>query len=90
MGNFLCVNENPVPAVKRLAKYAVMAHVKDFHIRPKESVPPSGWFKTPTPIALRGAIVGHGVIDVPAQIQHLRRAGTMGFSRWSLREWKSR
>jgi len=79
MGNFLCVNENPVPAVKRLAKYAVMAHVKDFHIRPKESVPPSGWFKTPTPIALRGAIVGHGVIDVPAQIQHLRRAGYDGF-----------
>src|SRR4051794_167793 len=79
MGNFLCVNEDPVAAVKRLAKYAVMAHVKDFHVRPKETVPPSGWFKTPTEIALRGAIVGHGAIDVPAQIQHLRRSGYNGF-----------
>jgi sugar phosphate isomerase/epimerase len=79
MGNFLCVNEEPVAAVKRLAKYAVMAHVKDFHVRPKDQVPPSGWFKTPTPIALRGAIVGHGVIDVPAQIKLMRRSGYDGY-----------
>jgi sugar phosphate isomerase/epimerase len=79
MGNFLCVNENPVNAVKRLAKYAQMAHVKDFHVRPKSTVPPTGWFNTPTSIALRGAIVGHGVIDVPKQIELLKRAGYDGF-----------
>ena len=75
MGNFLCVNEDPVKAVARLARYAVMAHVKDFHVRPKKSMPPSGWFATPTPIALRGAIAGHGVIDIPRQIALLRKAG---------------
>lgn len=79
MGNFLCVNEDPVKAVARLAKYAVMAHVKDFHVRPKDAMPPTGWFATPTPIALRGAIVGHGVIDVPKQIGLLRKAGYDGF-----------
>ena len=79
MGNFLCVNEDPVAAVKRLAKYALMAHVKDFHVRPKDRVPPSGWFKTPTKIALRGAIVGHGAIDVPAQIRLMRRSGYDGY-----------
>jgi sugar phosphate isomerase/epimerase len=79
MGNFLCVNEDPVAAVKRLAKYAQMAHVKDFHVRPKKSVPASGWFKTPTPIALRGAICGHGVIDIPAEIKLLKRAGYRGY-----------
>jgi len=79
MGNFLCVNENPLSAVKRLAKYAQMAHVKDFHVRPKKSMPASGWFATPTRIALRGAICGHGVIDIPAQIHELKRAGYDGF-----------
>jgi sugar phosphate isomerase/epimerase len=79
MGNFLCVNEDPVAAVKRLARYAQMAHVKDFHIRPKKTVPASGWFKTPTSIALRGAICGHGAIDIPAEIKLLKRAGYRGY-----------
>jgi len=75
MGNFLCVNDDPVKAVKRLAKFAQMAHVKDFHVRPKDRMPPTGWFATPTAIALRGAIVGHGTIDIPAQIKLLKAAG---------------
>lgn len=79
MGNFLCVNEDPVQAVARLAKYAVMVHVKDFHVRPKRAMPPSGWFETPTDIALRGAIVGHGAIDIPAQ---LRLLGDAGYDGW--------
>ncbi|MCC6580622.1 MAG: sugar phosphate isomerase/epimerase [Phycisphaeraceae bacterium] len=79
MGNFLCVNENPVKAVTRCAKYAVMAHVKDFHVRAKKTTPPSGWFATPTPIALRGAIVGHGVIDIPAELKLLKKANYRGW-----------
>lgn len=74
MGNFLCVNENPTEAVARVAKYAVMCHTKDFHVRSKKTMPPSGWFATPTPIALRGAIVGHGVLDIPAQLKLLKKA----------------
>ena len=79
MGNFLCVNDDPVAAVRRLAPYAVMAHVKDFHVRPKKTMPPHGWFATPTPIALRGAVVGHGEIDVPAQLRLLSRARYRGW-----------
>lgn len=79
MGNFLCVNEDPVQAVARLARYALMAHAKDFHVRPKDRMPPTGWFATPTPIALRGAIAGHGVIDIPAQLKLLERAGYNGY-----------
>ncbi len=74
MGNFMCLDQDPVEGVKRLAKYAVMVHAKDFHVRSKKETPPTGWFATPTTIALRGAIVGHGVIDVPAQIRLLKRA----------------
>ncbi len=79
MGNFLCVNDDPVAAVRRCAKYAVLAHVKDFHVRSRASMPPTGWFATPTSIALRGAIVGHGAIDIPAQLRLLKRAGYRGF-----------
>ncbi|MCX5660965.1 MAG: sugar phosphate isomerase/epimerase [Planctomycetota bacterium] len=79
MGNFLCVNEDPVKAVARVAKYAVMCHTKDFHVRPKDRVPPSGWFNTPTEIALRGAIVGHGEINIPKQLAILKKAGYKGF-----------
>lgn len=79
MGNFLCVNDDPVKAVARLAKYAVIAHAKDFHVRPKKTLPLPGWFATPTSIALRGAMVGHGAIDVPRQLQLLKRAGYDGY-----------
>ena len=79
MGNFLCVNDDPVAAVRRLTPYMVMAHVKDFHVKPKKIAPAEGWFHTPTPIALRGAMVGHGDIDVPAQLRILKRARYRGF-----------
>lgn len=75
MGNFLCVNDDPVAAVERLVPWAVMVHAKDFFVRPKKTMPPSGWFATPTPISLRGAIVGHGAIDIPAQLKLLKKAG---------------
>jgi len=79
MGNFLCVNDDPVAAVKRLAPYAVMVHVKDFHIRAKKTMPAHGWFATPTSIALRGAVLGHGAVDVAAQIRWLRRSRYRGW-----------
>ena len=79
LGNFLCVNENPTDATKRLAKYVIMAHAKDFHVKPKQHIPPTGWFATPTPICLRGAIAGHGVLDLPAQLKLLKKAGYDGY-----------
>ena len=79
MGNFLCVDADPVAAVKQLLPYAFHVHVKDFHIKPKKLIPPSGWFATPTLIALRGAIVGHGQIDIPAQLKLLKQAKYAGY-----------
>ncbi|MEO7158349.1 MAG: sugar phosphate isomerase/epimerase, partial [Vicinamibacterales bacterium] len=79
LGNFLCVNENPTDATRRLAKYVIMAHAKDFHMKPKTQMPPTGWFATPTDIALRGAIAGHGVLELPAALKLLKRAGYDGY-----------
>jgi sugar phosphate isomerase/epimerase len=78
MGNFLCVNDDPVAAVERLAKRAVMVHVKDFHVKLRKQAPAS-WLHTPTPIAIRGAIVGHGNVDIPAQLRALKGAGYDGY-----------
>jgi sugar phosphate isomerase/epimerase len=79
LGNFLCVNADPVAAAKQLAKYAIHAHIKDFHVKPKSQMPTMGWFATPTEIALRGAIVGHGCIDLAASLKHLKKAGYNGW-----------
>ena len=79
LGNFLCVNENCTDATRRLARYVIMAHAKDFHVKPKKQMPPVGWFATPTSVALRGAIAGHGVLDLPAQLRLLKKAGYHGY-----------
>lgn len=79
MGNFLCVNEDPVKAVARVAKYAIMVHTKDFHVKLKKLRPPTGWFDTPTEISLRGAIVGHGVVDIPKQLALIKKSGYKGY-----------
>ncbi len=79
IGNFLCVNADPVAAVKQLAPYAVHAHIKDFHIKPKSAAPQVGWIHTPTRIAIRGAIVGHGDIDLQSCLKWLARSGYRGW-----------
>lgn len=91
LGNWLCLNEDPVAAVRQVGKYAVMVHAKDFYIRSKRQVPPpapaqgkqpelpAGWIVTPTPIAIRGAVAGHGQVDLPAQLRLVKRAGYKGY-----------
>ena len=90
LGNFLCLNQDPVDSAGKLAKHVVMAHAKDFHIKPKRDAPPSapavgdhaeighGWIHTPTDIAIRGAVAGHGNVDLPGAIDVLKQAGYDG------------
>jgi inosose dehydratase len=63
VGNFLCVDEDPLAAVKRNLPYASMVHLKDFYYRKDGVQRGAGWFDTANSNALRGAIVGHG--DLP-------------------------
>ncbi len=81
LGNFLCVNEEPKAAVKRLIKYAIHIHIKDFHIKPKRIAPPAeqGWLYTPSSIAIRGAILGHGNVDLEGCMKIIKRAGYKGW-----------
>lgn len=80
MGNFLCVDQTPLQAVKIGAPLAVHAHAKDFHLKKKgDFIPSQGWFLTQGGNALRGAIIGHGIVDVPSCLSLLKQAGYDGW-----------
>lgn len=77
MGNFLCADEPPMHALPIAASYAVHAHAKDFLL--KRESPGEGWFPTRNGWALRGTVVGHGVVPIADCVQVLRDAGYDGW-----------
>ncbi|SFE73906.1 Sugar phosphate isomerase/epimerase [Paenibacillus algorifonticola] len=79
IGNFLCVDEDPVSAVKNNIPYASMVHAKDFYLRPSSRNPGVGWFQTAHGNYLRGAIVGHGDIDMYEVFRVLKQSGYDGY-----------
>ncbi|NOU71274.1 TIM barrel protein [Paenibacillus sp. LMG 31458] len=79
IGNFLCVDEDSVAAVKNNLPYATMVHVKDFYLRPSYLNPGEGWFKTISGNYLRGAIVGHGDIDMREVLRVVKNSGYDGY-----------
>lgn len=79
VGNFLCVDEDPVSAVKNNIPYASMVHAKDFYLRPESRNPGEGWFQTAHGNYLRGAIVGHGDIDMYGVFRVLKQSGYDGY-----------
>ena len=78
IGNFLCADDDPVRAVTRMAPYAFHVHAKDFHIKPAAEDPGQGWFHTRGGNWLRGAIIGHGNVDVPGCLNALKSSGYDG------------
>ncbi len=79
VGNFLCVDEDPVAAVKKNLPLASMIHLKDFYVRKSSSVLGRGFFETVGGHFLRGAILGHGDIDLPAVMHEIVKSGYDGY-----------
>jgi sugar phosphate isomerase/epimerase len=79
VGNFVCVDENPVVAVKKNISYASMVHVKDFYIRPENRNPGSGWFRSAGGQYLRGAIAGQGDLDLWEILRIVKSSGYDGY-----------
>ncbi|WP_080873384.1 sugar phosphate isomerase/epimerase family protein [Oceanobacillus timonensis] len=80
VGNFLCVDEDPVAAVKKNIKDASMVHIKDFYYRPASSHHlGEGWFQTASGNFLRGAISGHGDINLYDIIHIIKQSGYDGY-----------
>jgi sugar phosphate isomerase/epimerase len=78
-GNFLCVDENPIKAVKKNIDHASMVHIKDFYYRPEKFDPGEGWFRTASGNYLRGSIVGHGDIDIYEIIKVIKHSNYGGY-----------
>ncbi|GMA60225.1 sugar phosphate isomerase [Alicyclobacillus fastidiosus] len=64
VGNFMCADEQSTVSVQKNLPYASVVHLKDFYVRPSYRNPGDGWFQTAGGNFLRGAIVGHGDIDM--------------------------
>ena len=72
VGNFLCVDENPEIAVKRLINKAETIHMKDFYIREEDCDPgdatqfdcSGAWFRSQHSAYLRGSILGQGDMKI--------------------------
>jgi len=82
VGNFLCVDEDPVSAVKNTIGLAAMVHVKDFYYRPSHRNPGNGlpgWLRTSGGHYLRGSIVGQGDIDLREIIRIVKASGYDGY-----------
>ncbi len=81
IGNFLCVDEEPLSAVRRAAPYAVHAHAKDFlyHVTHEGIPKPDGFFETRSGNLLRGTVVGHGMVPVFDCVKALKESGYDGW-----------
>jgi sugar phosphate isomerase/epimerase len=79
IGNFMCTDEDPVVATRKNLPIACMVHMKDFYLRPAHRNPGEGWFRTAGGNYLRGAIVGHGDIDIRSVIREIKKSGYDGY-----------
>lgn len=80
IGNFLCVDEDPIVGVSKNLQYASLIHVKDFYIRPIFEHPGEGkWFETANGNFLRGSIFGQGDVHTREIIKRIKQSGYDGF-----------
>jgi sugar phosphate isomerase/epimerase len=78
VGNFICVDEDPVAAVRNNIPHASHVHFKDFYLRPFTADPGEGWARSLFGNAWRGAIVGQGDVDVRSIVKIIRESGYAG------------
>lgn len=86
VGNFLCVDEDPVTAVSRVANFAFHVHAKDMEILPFDTSS-QGLIATRGAGWLRATAVGCGSVPVERCLRILKRAGYDG---WVSLEYEGR
>lgn len=88
-GNFICVDEDPLIAVKKCAPMAKMVHLKDFYVRRLDNSAKNRqfalggmgpWFSSVSgEYMLRGSIVGQGDLDLWSTVAELKKVGYDGY-----------
>ncbi len=79
IGNFLSVDDPTVESVRNMMPYAFHVHCKDMHVLPSTAADPGeGFFRSRAGAYLRGAIIGHGNVDVKGCLREVKNAGYDG------------
>ena len=88
VGNFVCVDDDPVAAVKKCLPYAAIIHFKDFYVRDKKRLPGQtemfncnngSWFETLSGKMLRGSILGQGDLEIPTIVELIKQSNFDGY-----------
>jgi len=77
IGNFLCVDEDPLIAVRRNLPYASFVHFKDFFVRHLN--PGDGWLETSGGNYILGSIFGFGDMDTRGIVKAVVDSGYDGY-----------
>lgn len=86
VGNYICVDDKPEIAVKKMISFAKTIHMKDFYIRPFDRDPggasqfacENSWFKSANGTFLRGSILAQGDLDMWSIIKTVKNSGYDG------------
>lgn len=80
MGNFTFADEAPEISFSKLAPYAFHIHAKDMYVRSASAPCPGRGFswKSQSGKYIRGAIIGHGEVDILHCLQALKKAEYTG------------
>lgn len=80
VGNFLCVDEDPLVGIKKLLPHASLIHFKDFYRKPYYAPPLNGkWFDTASGNYIRGAILGQGDLNLVETAKLIKASGYDGY-----------
>lgn len=90
IGNFLCVDEQPLVGVKRNLPLASLVHVKDFYYRPYDQDPGGGsGSERPMAITCEAPSSGRGIWMCGESFDSLKNPVMTGILRWNSRAWRS-
>lgn len=79
VGNFLCVDEDPLVATEANLPFASFVHLKDFYIRPRSWPLSDGWLTTTGGTRLLGSITGYGDMPLEAILSSLVQSDFSGY-----------
>ena len=77
IGNFLCIDEDPIAATKAALPQARFVHFKDFYVRRRSPGP--GWLETLGGQYIRGSVFGFGDLEAGMLIETVAATGYDGF-----------
>ena len=86
VGNYICVDETPETAVRKMLPFAATIHMKDFYVRPRYMDPgdatqfdcSGSWFRSVGGRYLRGSILGQGDMNTVEIVRDIKSSGFDG------------